>query len=76
MTPEQVNFEQVARNVCQEVGYTSEAIGLDGSNCQVISNIQVQSDQIFNAVHANKSEADTGAGDQGLMFGYATNEWD
>lgn len=36
----QVNYEQVAREVCAQVGYTSEAVGLDNTNCQVILNIQ------------------------------------
>ena len=76
MSSDQINFEQIARNVCAEVGYTGEAIGLDGANCQVITNIQAQDANIFAAVHANKADADVGAGDQGLMFGYATNEWD
>ena len=76
MSADQINFEQIARNVCAEVGYTGEAIGLDGANCQVITNIQAQDANIFAAVHANKADADVGAGDQGLMFGYATNEWD
>ena len=42
----------------------------------VIVNVQGQSSEIANAVHTNKDEADLGAGDQGLMFGYATDEWD
>ena len=76
ISADQVNFEQVARNVCREVGYTSAAIGLDCANCQVITNIEAQDANIAAAVHGNKSESDFGAGDQGLMFGYATNEWD
>ena len=72
-----VNFEQVAREVCRQVGYTSEAVGLDCANCQVITNIEAQDANIAAAVHASgQTEEDTGAGDQGLMFGYATNEWD
>jgi len=76
MTADQVNFEQVARDVCAQVGYTSEAVGLDNVNCQVITNIQAQDANIAASVHGDKSESDFGAGDQGLMFGYATNEWD
>lgn len=72
----QVNFEQVAREVCRQVGYTGEEIGLDCANCQVITNIEEQDANIAAAVHGNKNEAEFGAGDQGLMFGYATNEWD
>ena len=71
-----MNFEQIARDVCRQVGYTGEEIGLDGANCQIITNIQAQDANIMAAVHGNKVEAEFGAGDQGLMFGYATNEWD
>jgi len=76
VTTEQVNFEQVARDVCRQVGFTSDAIGLDCANMQVITNIQAQDANIMAAVHGGKNEAEYGAGDQGLMFGYATNEWD
>ena len=71
-----MNFEQIARQVCQGVGYTSEAVGLDCANCQVITNIHAQDANIAASVHGDKDEAEFGAGDQGLMFGYATNEWD
>jgi S-adenosylmethionine synthetase len=63
ITPDQVNFEQVARDVCQQVGYTSEAIGLDCANCQVITNIQAQDANIAASVHGNKDESEFGAGD-------------
>jgi S-adenosylmethionine synthetase len=42
----------------------------------VLVNVESQSEEIANAVHKNKAEEDMGAGDQGLMFGYATDEWD
>jgi S-adenosylmethionine synthetase len=72
----QVNFEQVARRVIKEVGFTSEDVGLDADNCQVIVNVHAQDANIAAAVHKDKQEEDMGAGDQGLMFGYATDEWD
>lgn len=72
----QVNFEQVARRVIKEVGFTSEDVGLDADNCQVIVNVHAQDANIAAAVHKEKQEEDMGAGDQGLMFGYATDEWD
>jgi len=71
-----VDFEAVARRVCKDVGFTSEEIGLDGANCNVILNIHAQDANIAAAVHGQKDELDMGAGDQGLMFGYATDEWD
>lgn len=71
-----VNFEEVARRVCKEVGFTSEEIGLDCNNCEVIVNVHAQDANIAAAVHESKDELDMGAGDQGLMFGYATDEWD
>jgi S-adenosylmethionine synthetase len=73
---DKVNFEQVARQVCREVGFTSEDVGLDCDNCQVIVNVHAQDANIAAAVHESKDETDMGAGDQGLMFGYATDEWD
>lgn len=76
VSKEQVNFEQIARQVCVEVGYNKAEVGLDGPNMNVIINVQAQSAEIANAVHTNKDESDFGAGDQGLMFGYATDEWD
>lgn len=76
VTAEQVNFEQIARDVCRQVGYTGEDIGLDCANCQVITNIHAQDANIAASVHGDKEESEFGAGDQGLMFGYATNEWD
>jgi len=72
----QVNFEQVARRVVKEVGFTSNEMGLDGNNMSVIINVHGQDKNIAAGVHEAKDEADMGAGDQGLMFGYATDEWD
>ena len=50
-------------------------MGLDGNTCEVIKVIEAQDQNIANAVHVGK-EDDLGAGDQGIMFGYATDEWD
>ena len=66
----------MARRVTKEVGFTSEDIGLDCDNCNIITNIEAQDHNIAMAVHKTKSQEDMGAGDQGLMFGYATDEWD
>lgn len=75
-TKEQVDFEQVARKVACEIGYTSTERGLNGPGCNVIVNVQPQAVEIAESVHEKKEEIDFGAGDQGLMFGYATDEWD
>lgn len=63
-----INFEEVARQVALEVGYTSEELGLDAQNCQLVARIQRQSREIDEGVKGG------GAGDQGVMFGYATSE--
>jgi S-adenosylmethionine synthetase len=73
---DKIDFEEVARRVCGEVGFTSDEVGLDNKNCQVIVNVHAQDANIAAAVHESKDEMDMGAGDQGLMFGYATDEWD
>ena len=73
---EKPDFEAVARKVCAEVGFTGDDIGLDGATCQVIVNVHAQDANIAASVHETKDELDMGAGDQGLMFGYATDEWD
>mmetsp|Transcript_5121 Transcript_5121/g.5855 ORF Transcript_5121/g.5855 Transcript_5121/m.5855 type:complete len:390 (+) Transcript_5121:29-1198(+) len=70
---EKVDLEQIARRVCKEVGYTSADIGLDCDQMQVIINVPDQSEEIAQAVHVDKSE-DYGAGDQGIMFGYACDD--
>jgi S-adenosylmethionine synthetase len=75
---EPVNFEKIARDVCKEVGYDHEDKGLDCNNCQVLLKVEEQDANIAQAVHGTgeKKDDDLGAGDQGLMFGYATDEWD
>ena len=63
VTAEEVNFEQVAREVCKSVGFDSEAKGLNGQTCDIVQNIEAQSAEIAAAVHENKQESDLGAGD-------------
>ena len=62
--------------MCRQVGYDAECKGLDYKNMSVLVNIEGQSEEIAASVHKEKKDEDVGAGDQGLMFGYATDEWD
>jgi S-adenosylmethionine synthetase len=67
------DYERVIRDTINEIGYTSSEMGFDGETCAVMSAIGVQSPDINQGVDRSRPE-DQGAGDQGLMFGYATNE--
>lgn len=68
-----VNYEQVVREALKDIGYDDVAKGLDYRTCNVIVAIEEQSPDIAQSVDATKIE-DLGAGDQGIMFGYATDE--
>ena len=63
LSEDQVNFEQVARRIIKQVGFTNDEIGLDCFQCNVITNIQEQDANIAAAVHGSKKEEDMGAGD-------------
>ena len=68
-----VDLEQIVREVITDIGYDHSDKGFDGNSCAVINAIGKQSSDIARGVDSNKNK-DIGAGDQGLMFGYASNE--
>jgi S-adenosylmethionine synthetase len=68
-----IDLEALVRGVICDIGYTSSTVGFDGHTCGVINVIGKQSADIAQGVDRRNPE-DQGAGDQGLMFGYATNE--
>ena len=72
-TRAKINMEQIVRDRIKEVGYDDEKKGLDYKTCDVILKVTQQSPDISQAV-TKKEEEDLGAGDQGHMFGYATEE--
>merc|ERR1719254_127506 len=77
-----LDYEKIVREQVREIGFDSfvddlssvESKGLSCDTCEVLVRINKQSPDIAGGVHVGKSDLDVGAGDQGIMFGYASDE--
>jgi len=73
-TKARVNYDAVVRATLRKIGYDAKEKGIDYKTCNVIVAIEEQSPDIAGGVHVDRKLEDMGAGDQGHMFGYATDE--
>merc|ERR1739848_315356 len=68
------DYDKVVRDAVKGIGYDTYEEGLSYKSCEVLVRINKQSPDIAGGVHVGKEEMDVGAGDQGIMFGYASDE--
>lgn len=73
-TKAKIDYETVIRDAIQKIGFDAEEKGLDYKTCRVLVELHAQSPDIAQGVHEGRTAENVGAGDQGIMFGYATNE--
>ncbi|KOS69126.1 S-adenosylmethionine synthase [Lysinibacillus contaminans] len=73
-TKAELDIEKIARDTLVGIGYTDDKLGIDGHNCNVQVLVHTQSPDIAVGVDSSSDTKEVGAGDQGIMFGFATNE--